>query len=402
MSSTQIPGPGDLQGFKGPVYLFGQDNSIDGVLIALGGTSPVVAGTPTIAGALALGTDGSIWSCDGTAWTPVAGSGGTINYADDVYAKFGDDEDWWIGFNTALFPGDVFVIAAGGGTPVSVAAGSAARPGLAIATPQVTTTGVGAGVDSASLIFITGGTVSDGDPGATGGDSGGLFFTTGDATSTAGTSGNSGELIFNTGDSEDGSSGGINHTTGDADAAGQTSGDFEFKTGDSVAGNTGGLTLRSGDAAAGIVGSINLYPGAGATPGNVRIGQIGVTTNATPNAAAVNSGLGQMLSAFCFRISVVTPGPLNVSPGYIGRIVDAMLVKETGAGGAGDQVDVATAAGIVFTFDLNGVAADTIVRPTTLTSANSLLGAVDQITVTGTVATLSAAALVTVWVAQTP
>lgn len=71
-------GPGDnANGLRSPVYLRDSAGDLRGGLFALGAVSPAASGTPTLTGSFALGTDGSLWICDGTAWFP-AGQPSTL------------------------------------------------------------------------------------------------------------------------------------------------------------------------------------------------------------------------------------------------------------------------------------------------------------------------------------
>lgn len=338
-----------------------------GLLSATTGVNTPNGVTPSIARTLLFGDDSSLWIGNGvgTTWTQVATSSGIpMSFADNVYLTFGTDSDFKVGYNSGANTG-VF----GNATVLSAAGGSAGGPGMILFSRPTSTTSAGGGVNSGAVSIFSGSTDCT-DAAGTGGDSGSLNLSTGDTGSTAGTSGDSGVVQIHSGDS-------INANTGEID----------IFTGDG-AGNSGRARLRTGGSGlASTPGNIELVPGTngGAVQGVVDL-QGPLVSSAFLDPA--ENGMAPVLA----KRFVVSDGTVQTATaarnGLAGstRILDILVYKTVGAGGAGDQVVISTPAGTITTVDLNGVAAGDVIRLGAATAPASVL---NQVLTTGQALTVT-------------
>lgn len=193
---------------------FGATLNDDGSISAItGATIEYVTAAPAAvrnAGSLALRNNGSLYVTTGAGtWFAIGGASGT-QYADNVGVIWGTTSPLQ-GTVTYVSAQDQWTFATGGVSQATAQVSASTK----FVTGNSTITGAVVGADSGTFSVQTGTTDST-NAGGTGGVSGAISFTTGNANSTLGTSGNTGAISLITGNSADANSGNIVFTTGTA------------------------------------------------------------------------------------------------------------------------------------------------------------------------------------------
>lgn len=198
------------------LFGFGVTLNPDGSVASItGATMEYVTAAPTATrngGSLALRSDGTLYGTAGAGvWFAIGGGGGTgWNLPDNVIGIWG---------TTAPKQVDSVYLSASNRFDLVGADNSSAtavtNPDMRIGTGANTITGAVAGSPSGFLQIRTGATDCT-NAGGTGGATGDLSLTTGNATSTLGVSGSTGAITVVTGNSDDANSGSITLQTGTA------------------------------------------------------------------------------------------------------------------------------------------------------------------------------------------
>lgn len=186
--------------------------------------------------------------------------------------------------------------------------------------------------------------------------------------------------------------GGIIMRTGPATSNGNASGpsgDFVLMTGASASAGTGSLNLFTGDAAT-VSGSIDLTTGAASateTRGDVLSKSRAFQQPPIRTAGTLNMKLGTQPTLLVQDLADPATGSTSFAQIRAIRVARVWAIKDTNAGGAGDQIVVKNNAGsTICTLDLN-VAANTLVNPATILTANVAIAAAANLTYTVTKAT---------------
>lgn len=312
-----------------------------GAIQALGVADPNTGGVSPVARTLGFGTDSSLWVSNGTTWSNIASGGGGTHYNDNVYLSFGTTTYYTLGYGNTLGPYALTIL----GTTLTGAGGSGDAHPLLLISQSTTTTSAGGGKNSASIGVQSGEAAATG-AGTTGGNSGSVGLLSGNATSAAGgTSGNSGTVSLQSGSSADGNSGDVTARSGDG---GVDSGNVDIGTGNGGTGRAGNVKVSAGTNTGGDSGVFSLE-----------------APLISPNGADFNSVVLAPLLTKATNVTDATVQTFTLSrngTAGTGRLLDILLVKKTAPGAAGDTITVATTLGTWVSIDLNGVAANTVIR----------------------------------------
>lgn len=173
-------------------------------------------------------------------------------------------------------------------------------------------------------------------------------------------------------------SGGITLATGNSANAGNNSGasgGLNFTTGNSTNGSSGSITFQSGTAN-------NTQ-----SRGDLLLLTRGLQQPPIRTNGGLNMTLGAVPSLLVQDLADPASGDTTYAQVRAIRIARIYAIKDSNAGGAGDQIVIKNAAGsTISTLNLN-VAANTVVTPSTLVTANGTIAAGANITFTTTKAT---------------
>lgn len=197
--------------------LFGFGATIDGsgaITAITGATLEYVTAAPAAVrngGSLALRSNGSLYATAGAGvWVLIGGAGAGWNLPDDVAGTWGTTSPKQVSSIYVSGSNRFDIVGAGqtGATAVT-------NPDFRIATGANTITGAVAGSPSGFIQIFSGATDCT-NAGGTGGATGAVSFSSGNATSTLGVSGSTGNVSLVSGNSDDANSGSIVLTTGTA------------------------------------------------------------------------------------------------------------------------------------------------------------------------------------------